>query len=121
MASKLPHALYPLICKLESVSRLSDKERHAIESLPVRVRTLPARQDIVREGDLATQCCVILEGWAYRYKFLSEGRRQIFSFHIAGDTPDLQSLHIPLMDHNLGTMTRATVAFIPHESMHDLT
>ncbi|MCJ2133008.1 Crp/Fnr family transcriptional regulator, partial [Methylobacterium sp. J-026] len=47
--------------------------------------------------------------------------RQIFSFHIAGDTPDLQSLHIPLMDHNLGTMTRATVAFIPHESMHDLT
>jgi CRP-like cAMP-binding protein len=121
MASKLPHALYPLIRKLQSATRLSEEERHAIENLPVRVRTLSARQDIVRDGDLATQCCVILEGWAYRYKLLSEGRRQIFSFHIAGDIPDLQSLHIPLMDHNLGTMTHATVAFIPHESMHDLT
>ncbi|MCJ2017085.1 Crp/Fnr family transcriptional regulator [Methylobacterium sp. E-065] len=121
MASKIPHALCPLIRKLESVTRLSDEERHAIEALPVRVRTLSARQDIAREGDLATQCCLILEGWAYRYKLLSEGRRQIFSFHIAGDIPDLQSLHIPLMDHNLGTMTQATVAFIPHESMHDLT
>jgi CRP-like cAMP-binding protein len=121
MASTLPHALYPLIRKLQSATRLSEEEQHAIESLPVRVRTLSARQDIVRDGDLATQCCVILEGWAYRYKLLSEGRRQILSFHIAGDIPDLQSLHIPLMDHNLGTMTQATVAFIPHESMHDLT
>ncbi|SFM57225.1 Crp/Fnr family transcriptional regulator [Methylobacterium pseudosasicola] len=121
MASKLPHALYPLIRKLESVTRLSDEAHQAIESLPVRVRTLSAKQDIVRDGDRATQCCVILEGWAYRYKFLAEGRRQIFSFHIAGDIPDLQSLHIPLMDHNLGTMTQATVAFIPHENLHDLT
>lgn len=121
MASKLPHALFPLIRKLESVTRLSDKERRAIEALPVRVRTLSARQDIVRDGDLATQCCLVLEGWACRYKFLSEGRRQIFSFHIAGDIPDLQSLHIPLMDHNFGTLTPAIVALIPHESMHALT
>jgi len=121
VAAKLPHALYPLIRKLESVTRLSDEERQAIESLPVRVRTLPAKQDIVRDGDRATQCCVILEGWAYRYKFLAEGRRQIFSFHIAGDIPDLQSMHIPLMDHTLGTMTQAIVAFIPHENLHDIT
>lgn len=121
MASKIPNVLSPLIRKLESVTRLSQDARDAIESLPVRVRTLPARQDIVRGGDLATQCTVILEGWAHRYKFLSEGRRQIFSFHIAGDIPDLQSLHIPLMDHNLATLTQATVAFIPHESLHDLT
>ena len=121
MAAKLSHPLYPLIRKLESVTRLSDGERRAIEALPVRVRTLSAKQDIVRDGDQGTQCCVIVEGWACRYKFLSEGRRQIFSFHIAGDIPDLQSLHLPLMDHTLGTMTQATVAFIPHENLHDLT
>ena len=121
MASKIPHPLQPLIRKLESVTQLSDEERQAIEALPVRVRALRPRQDIVRDGDLATQCCLILEGWAYRYKVLNEGRRQIFSFHIAGDIPDLQSLHIPLMDHTLGTLTQATVAFIPHESLHQLT
>ena len=110
-----------MIVKLDSQSALTDKERHAVESLPVRVQMLRASQDIVRDGDRATQCCIILEGWACRYKILGEGKRQIFSFHIAGDIPDLQSLHIPLMDHSLATMTRATVAFIPHEAMQDLT
>ena len=121
MASTLQHPMSPLLRKFESVTILTDVERAAIEALPVRVRVLRPRQDIVRDGDLATQCCLILEGWAYRYKILSEGRRQIFSFHIAGDIPDLQSLHIPLMDHTLGTITQATVAFIPHDSLHELT
>ena len=121
MASIFDNPYLPLIRKLESIAALSDMERAAIERLPVRVHTLRARQDIVREGDTATQCCVILDGWACRYKIVSGGKRQILSFHIKGDTPDLQSLHIPKMDHSLATMTAATVAFIPHEALHDLT
>ena len=121
MASNSIHSLQPLIRKLESITTISDEERAAIEGLPVKVRALKPRQDIVRDGDTASQCCVILEGWLCRYKIVSEGKRQIFSFHIAGDIPDLPSLHIPLMDHSLATITAATVAFIPHEALHDLT
>ena len=115
------HATSKLIRKLESIATLTDKERQAIESLPVRVHHLEARQDIVRDGDKPTHCCLVLDGWTGRYKLLSEGKRQIFSFHIAGDMPDLQSLHVPLMDHSLATLTKATVAFIPHESLRELT
>ena len=114
-------SLLPLIRKLESITTLSDEEREAVESLPVRVQVLRPHQDIVRDGDRASQCCLVLDGWLCRYKIVGEGKRQIFSFHIAGDIPDLQSLHIPLMDHSLATMTAATVAFIPHEALHDLT
>jgi CRP-like cAMP-binding protein len=110
-----------LIRKLKSIATLSDEERHAIESLPVKTRILNARQDIVRDGDKPSQCCLILDGWACRYKLLSEGKRQIFSFHIAGDIPDLQSLQVPIMDHSFATVTKATVAFIPHESVRELT
>ena len=115
------NAMTVLVRKLESVASLSAEERQAIQSLPVRTRTLQPRQDIVRDGDKPSQCCLILDGWACRYKLLSEGRRQIFSFHIAGDIPDLQSLHIHTMDHSLCTLTESTVAFIPHESIRDLT
>src|SRR5215203_6375668 len=45
------------------------------------------------------------------------GKRQIFSFHIPGDIPDLQSLHLNVMDHNLGTLTPCKLAFIPHEKL----
>jgi CRP-like cAMP-binding protein len=110
-----------LIRKLESIATLSDEERQAIKSLPVKIQTLNARQDIVRDGDKPSQCCLIVEGWACRYKLLGEGKRQILSFHIAGDIPDLHSLHIPIMDHGLATQKQATVAFIPHESLRDLT
>jgi CRP-like cAMP-binding protein len=111
------HAMTMLIRKLESIATLSDEERRAIESLPVRVHHLDARQDIVRDGDQPAHCCLIISGWACRYKLLSEGKRQIFSFHIPGDIPDLQSLHIHTMDHSLATVTKAVVAFIPHESL----
>lgn len=115
------HALGMLIRKLESITTLSDAERQAVQSLPVRIHNLSARQDIVRDGDQPTHCCLILDGWACRYKLLSQGKRQILSFHIPGDIPDLQSLHIHTMDHSLATLTKAIVAFIPHESLRDLT
>ena len=110
-----------LIRKLESIAPLSPEERGAIQSLPARSRSFGPGQDIAREGDTPSQCCLVLDGWVCRYKILGEGRRQIFSFHIAGDLPDLQSLHVPVMDHSLGTMTEAMVGFIPHESLRQFT
>src|SRR4051794_20188758 len=121
MSSAPNHSMDMLIRKLESIAQLSDQERQAVEHLPVKVRPLKPRQDIVRENDRPSQCCLILEGWACRYQLLGEGKRQIFSFHIPGDVPDLQSLHLSVMDHNLCTVTPATVAFIPHESLRELT
>jgi CRP-like cAMP-binding protein len=109
-----------LIRKLESTATLSEEDCQVIMSLPTRTRTFGSGQDLVRDGDKPSQCCLVLDGWLCRYKILDQGRRQIFSLHIAGDIPDLQSLHLQTMDHNLGTMTAATVAFIPHENIRDL-
>jgi CRP-like cAMP-binding protein len=108
-----PH-LHPLIRKLESIVDLSDEEREAVLRLPVTVRVLKADQDIVRDQDRPSQCCAILEGFAFRYKMLAGGKRQILSFHIPGDIPDLQSLHLEVMDHSLGTLVATKVAFIAH-------
>src|SRR3954452_23340813 len=90
----LPHSnpdLHPLIRKLESIAPVSKDEREAIAALPITVRDLKADADIVRDQDRPSQCCAILEGFACRYKLLPGGRRQIMSFHIPGDIPDLQS------------------------------
>ena len=43
------------------------------------------------------------------------------SFYIPGDIPDLQSLHLDVMDHNIGTLVPTRVAFIPHGAMHEVT
>jgi len=109
--------LHPLIRKLESIFDLTEEERHGIAKLPVSIRDLKADEDIVRDGDRPTRCCLILDGFAFRYKALEGGKRQIFSFHIPGDIPDVQSLHLTMMDHALGTLTPSKVAFIQHETV----
>jgi CRP-like cAMP-binding protein len=85
-----------LIRKLESITStpLSEQEAKAVLNLPVSVRKLEADEDIVREGDRPSQCCLVVEGLLCRYKVLADGTRQILSFHVPGDIPDLQSLHI---------------------------
>jgi CRP-like cAMP-binding protein len=67
-----------------------------------------------------SRSCLLIEGFACRYKTTAEGKRQILSFHIPGEIPDLQSIHLKTMDHSLQTLTRSKVGFITHETLRDL-
>ncbi len=71
-------------------------------------------------GDRPSECCLVIEGFVCRYKLTDQGKRLIFSFHLPGDIPDLQSLHINVMDHSLMTLTPSKLAFIPHDSLKKL-
>src|SRR5215211_9544512 len=110
----------PLVRMLESILDLSEDERIALRKLSGTVKTVGPRQDLVREGDRPFECCLVLEGFAYRYKLTHDGKRQIFSFHIPGDIPDLQSLHLDVMDHSLASLSPSKLLFIPHETVRDL-
>jgi len=109
-----------LVAKLESFARLTSEEKGALLDLPMTLKRLPADVDIVREGDRPGECCLLLEGWACRYRILSDGRRQILSFCNPGDMPDILSLRLKVMDHNLGTLTPVALAVIPHRSLDDI-
>jgi CRP-like cAMP-binding protein len=110
-----------LLLKLESIAELSPEDKQALLALPLRVKDIPADTDIVSEGDRPSECCLVLDGFVCRYKITPGGKRQILSFHTPGDIPDLQSLYLKVMDHSLGTLVPTKVAFIPHQSMIDLT
>jgi CRP-like cAMP-binding protein len=112
--------LEPLISKLETEWQLGNDEREAVRHLPFTVRSIPAGGDIVEERENPSQCCVVLEGWLCRHKITLGGARQIFSFHIAGDMPDLQSLHLKTMDHTLSSVTPSTVALVQHTDLRAL-
>jgi CRP-like cAMP-binding protein len=109
-----------LIRRLETIAGLNDEDKLALRQLPLRKRAFDENRDLVSQGDKPTECCVILEGMAARYKIVSGGRRQIISLHFAGDLPDLQSLYLDRMDHGLFALTPVRAAFIPHESVRAL-
>ena len=118
-AATSPHTAL-LIRRLESIATLSSEERNALATLPMQVTDIRADQDIVREGDRPTRSCVLIEGFTCNYKMTGEGKRQIMAFHVPGDIPDLQSLHLRVLDSSLGTITPCKVGFVQHQTLHDL-
>ena len=109
-----------LIRKFESIAPLSEADRQGLRSISGLMRQLRAYEDVVREGDRPDTVCMIVDGFACRYKILADGKRQIISFHIPGDTPDILSLFLKTMDHNLCALAPTTIAHAPHQVMFDL-
>ncbi len=115
-----PSTAHPLVRKLSSIFDLTEDEKAAVMRLPLQIVHLEADQDIVREGDHPSRSCAVLEGFTHTYKTTAEGKRQILAFHLAGDTPDLQSIHLAVMDCSLGTLTRCKLGYIQHDALRDL-
>jgi CRP-like cAMP-binding protein len=80
-----------------------------------RVRTLPPRIDIVREGETPHIMRLMLSGWAYRYKQLPDGRRQIVGFFLPGDICDLHLSILESMDHSLASITQIELAEVEND------
>lgn len=115
------HYLHGLVRKLETSSPLQSVEREQLLRLPLILKQFESGQDIVSERERTKHCCLVAEGLVCRYKIVGDGQRQILSLHLPGDIPDIHSLLIEQMDHNLGTLTPSIVGLIPHEAVRSLT
>jgi CRP-like cAMP-binding protein len=117
-----PFMQNPLAQKLERLYSPSREEMSLLDDLASNgVRTVEARQDIVRDGECPTDCNLILEGFACRYKLLPDGKRQIMSFQIAGDIVDIQAAIMDRMDHSVGALTRCRVASFSKSTVIEIT
>jgi CRP-like cAMP-binding protein len=112
--------LAALVRRLQTSSGISEEDLREVHELPITVREYPAERAVVRDGERATECGRIAEGFCVRSKTISDGRRQILSIHIPGEIPDLMSLFLHVMDHDLSTLTPCTLGFIKHETLQKL-
>ena len=109
-----------LVRKLRNRWPLSAADVAAIQRLPLQHRAVPAQTVIVAEGDRPTQSFVLLEGFVGRSKSTNTGRRQFLSFHVPGDIPDLQSVHLHVMDHDVVALAPCSIAHIAHVHLREL-
>jgi len=117
MALDLDVASDCLIRKLDRLADLSQSDLQAIRALPFEIEGVGSGQYLVREGTLVRQCCLLLSGYACRYKSARMGNRQIVSFHLAGDILDLQHLLFPQADHSVQAITDARVAWVDTKAL----
>ena len=110
-----------LALRLEAFTRLSADDRAAIGRVSKVTRVIPARRDIIREGEKPQFVHLMVDGWACRYNTLPDGRRQIVAFFVPGDFCDLNVYILRQMDHSLGAITRLSVSDISRDEMDALT
>lgn len=109
-----------LIRKLEGFVRLSDEEVRALEAAAGQIVVRRAGEDLIREGERPDNVHLLLEGWAFRYKLLPDGGRQIMAYLIPGDLCDIHIFILKQMDHSIGLLSDASVAMIPEKTMIEL-
>ena len=110
----------PLVRRWSRYSHLSEDDCSAIIALPVTQKRFGRDAYLVREGETANDCCLLLDGFAYRQKLLRNGSRQIISIHIPTEFVDLQNSMLGVADHNVQSLNQCEVAQIPREAILNL-
>jgi len=72
------------------------------------------------EGTRSEHLYTILEGWAFRYKTLDDGRRQILNFALPADMVGLQGAVMEEMEHSVEALTPLTLCVLPRRRLYEL-
>ena len=111
----------PFIAKLTRGVPLDARDKARLLQVMSRHREASPGVDLISEGDRPENVRLILKGWAFRYKMLADGRRQIMSILLPGDFCDLHVAILKRMDHSIGVLSKVTVVEIPRVTIEELT
>ena len=117
--NEVPCARCPLR-ECEVFRRLSDDEVEFVQSLKTGELRMGPGATLLHEGQTAEHLFTLLEGWAFRYKTLSDGRRQITNFLLPGDFVGLQGSMQGAMEHSVETLSPAAFCTFPRNRVWEL-
>ena len=74
----------------------------------------------LHEGARSEHLYTVLNGWAFRYKMLGDGRRQILNYALPADMVGLQSMLMREMEHSVEALTPLTLCVFPRSKLYEL-
>lgn len=114
------NTISPLIRVLGVRDRISAEEETALESLSWTFRKYAAGEEIITEESRPSHACLLIDGFAARCLWMSDGQRSLAALHISGDFVDLHGLYLKTMDHSIVSLTDSTVAFVSHSDLREV-
>jgi CRP-like cAMP-binding protein len=78
---------------------------------------VPAGTSFLCQGERSEQLYTVLEGWAFRYKTLDDGRRQILNFALPADLIGLQGSLMDEMEHSVEALTDVSLCVFPRDKI----
>ncbi|KKB07316.1 Crp/Fnr family transcriptional regulator [Devosia chinhatensis] len=75
---------------------------------------------IVSEGAHSAHLYTLLSGWAFRFKTLPDGRRQVLNYLLPGDLVGLQGSVIGEMDHSVEALSSVVLCVFQRDRLDEL-
>lgn len=75
---------------------------------------------LLSEGSHSAHLYTLLSGWAFRYKTLPDGRRQILNYMLPGDLVGLQGSVIGEMQHSVEALSPLVLCVFQRDRLHEL-
>ncbi|MCC7488189.1 MAG: Crp/Fnr family transcriptional regulator [Gammaproteobacteria bacterium] len=110
----------PLVSKLASVVDLAPADIAALDALGGKRRHCVAGQMLLEPGGRVTAALLIHQGWAFRHRTLSDGRRQVINFDLPGDLCDPAVFVTPRAGHSMQALTDMSYSLVRAEEVLDL-
>lgn len=98
----------------------SAQEVNLVQSLKRREARLVAGETLIFEGQTDAHLYTLLNGWAFRFKTLRDGRRQILNFLLPGDFIGVQQKMSDMAAHGVMTLTEAVFCVFGRDSLWEL-
>jgi CRP-like cAMP-binding protein len=102
---------------LPAFKRLQDGELAFIARRKIGQKHVEAGGVIVPEGEAAEHVYTLLSGWAFRFKTLADGRRQIMSFLLPGDILGLQAELLDAAAHGVEAVTDVSLCAFARDTV----
>jgi CRP-like cAMP-binding protein len=96
---------------------ISRNELGAINDIKREHIALSAGAEIIRSGDAAPEIYTLYSGWAFRFKTLPDGRRQILNFLLPGDLLGLQAAMFDAAQHGIEALTDVELCLLPRRKI----
>ena len=95
-------------------------ELQLVQSLKKREQRVGAGETLIHEGQTDAPLYTLLSGWAFRFKTLSDGRRQILNFLLGGDFIGVQQKMGDAAAHGVITLTDSIFCVFQRDSLWEL-
>ncbi|MBP0114679.1 MULTISPECIES: Crp/Fnr family transcriptional regulator [Bradyrhizobium] len=113
-------AFSKLADRLTSLAELPPDDLDLLADMPSSIAHFGAHQTVLRHGDEAGQCCLLLQGYlSWQNHESADG--QITALCVPGDIANLHTLYRPRIDGNLVALGPAIVALVPHRFFREVT
>jgi CRP/FNR family transcriptional regulator, anaerobic regulatory protein len=106
--------------KRPGLREFSREELEFVKTFKVDELRVEPGASFLREGASSEHLYTVLKGWAFRYKVLDDGRRQILNYALPADMVGLQGTLMREMQHSVEALTPIILCVFPRAKLWDL-